>query len=369
MDIRKALFPFVLFIKIQTFSQSPTISLSFTLLHSGHNSDELLSDIKWFDGKAATMNSLNEIFGTNESDHFSSLSAELFGKSAEDPVCSHEEINFGTIFDLDLRWPCHEGKNVGQGTCEDILPIDKTLCNPHHELFSYSIQQTSLLDQGSNMQSCLGIADEEYYNPYLYFMGWQNLPQIAPSYWPRSPLREPIAGLPITLVLDLDETLVHSSFDNCKDADFSFPIHSKMEVQTVFVRQRPYLHMFLEAVASMFDVVIFTAGQSIYAGQLLDILDPNQTLIGQRVYRDSCVFADGEYLKDLTILGRDLARIAIVDNTPQVFQLQVDNGIPIESWFGDPSDSALLSLLMFLETLVGADDVRPIIKQKYGSQE
>ncbi|KAH9683872.1 FCP1 domain-containing protein [Citrus sinensis] len=285
------------------------------------------------------MNSLNEIFGTNESDHFSSLSAELFGKSAEDPVCSHEEINFGTIFDLDLRWPCHEGKNVGQGTCEDILPIDKTLCNPHHELFSYSIQQTSLLDQGSNMQSCLGIADEEYYNPYLYFMGWQNLPQIAPSYWPRSPLREPIAGLPITLVLDLDETLVHSSFDNCKDADFSFPIHSKMEVQTVFVRQRPYLHMFLEAVAS------------------------------QRVYRDSCVFADGEYLKDLTILGRDLARIAIVDNTPQVFQLQVDNGIPIESWFGDPSDSALLSLLMFLETLVGADDVRPIIKQKYGSQE
>lgn len=92
-----------------------------------------------------------------------------------------------------------------------------------------------------------------------------------------------------------------------------------MEVQTVFVRQRPYLHMFLEAVASMFDVVIFTAGQSIYAGQLLDILDPNQTLIGQRVYRDSCVFADGEYLKDLTILGRDLARIAIVDNTPQVY--------------------------------------------------
>lgn len=69
----------------------------------------------------------------------------------------------------------------------------------------------------------------------------------------------------------------------------------------------------------MFDVVIFTAGQSIYAGQLLDILDPNQTLIGQRVYRDSCVFADGEYLKDLTILGRDLARIAIVDNTPQVY--------------------------------------------------
>ncbi|KAJ0034993.1 hypothetical protein Pint_24325 [Pistacia integerrima] len=314
------------------------------------------------------MNSLNEIFGTSESDDFSNLSAGEIGKSAEDLIPSHEEISFGTVFDLDMRWPCNEIINVGQGTGQDFALLDEALFNPHDALFSYSFQQTNQWDPGVNINSFPGISDEEDYNPYLYMLRWQSLPEIVSPYCSQSLLRG-TERLPITLVLDLDETLVHSSFDNCEDADFSFPICSKMQVQTVFVRQRPYLRLFLEAVASMFDIVIFTAGQSIYAEQLLDILDPNQTLIGQRVYRDSCVFADGGYLKDLTILGRDLARIAIVDNTPQVFQLQVDNGIPIESWFGDPSDSALLSLLLFLETLVGADDVRPIIKQKFGAGE
>lgn len=53
----------------------------------------------------------------------------------------------------------------------------------------------------------------------------------------------------------------------------------------------------------------------------------------------------------------------------QVFCLQVNNGIPINSWFDDPSDSALISLLPFLETLVNADDVRPIIAQRFGNKE
>ncbi|KAL5794025.1 hypothetical protein ACOSP7_002619 [Xanthoceras sorbifolium] len=115
----------------------------------------------------------------------------------------------------------------------------------------------------------------------------------------------------------------------CEDADFSFPIHSKMQVQTVFVRQRPYLQMFLEAVASMFDIVIFTTGQSTYAGQLLDILDPNQTLIRQRVYHDYLLlrFHRCESKKRKGKQRRE---------KQQVFQLQVDNGILIESWFGDP---------------------------------
>ena len=52
-----------------------------------------------------------------------------------------------------------------------------------------------------------------------------------------------------------------------------------------------------------------------------------------------------------------------------MFRLQVNNGIPIKSWFDDPSDSALISLLPFLESLVDADDVRPIIAEKFGNKE
>ncbi|KAJ8766500.1 hypothetical protein K2173_022559 [Erythroxylum novogranatense] len=242
--------------------------------------------------------------------------------------------------------------------------MDRAPWNPNRIFW----EQAGMIHQGNNLGSYLGVSDEEDYSWNLCVISLQELLQTISPYRSFSLEIQPHKGFPITLVLDLDETLVHSSFDICEDADFSFQIHSKMQVQTVSVRQRPYLRMFLEAVSSMFDIVIFTAGQSYYAEQLLDIIDPNRSLICQRVYRDSCVFANGGYLKDLTILGRDLARIMIVDNSPQVFQLQAENGIPIESWFGDPEDSALLSLLLFLETLVGAEDVRPLIKKKYGYQ-
>lgn len=53
----------------------------------------------------------------------------------------------------------------------------------------------------------------------------------------------------------------------------------------------------------------------------------------------------------------------------QVFRLQVNNGIPIKSWFDDPADCALISLLPFLETLVDADDVRPIIAKRFSNKE
>lgn len=109
--------------------------------------------------------------------------------------------------------------------------------------------------------------------------------------------------------------------EHCDGADFTFPIFFDMKHHTVYVRQRPFLRLFLERAAQIFEIVIFTASQSIYAEKLLDILDPDRKIISKRVYRESCVFSDGNYTKDLTILGIDLAKVAIVDNTPQVLNL------------------------------------------------
>ncbi|KAL0737254.1 hypothetical protein Bca4012_013464 [Brassica carinata] len=202
----------------------------------------------------------------------------------------------------------------------------------------------------------------EDFDPQLFIKNQPELSDVVSSYWPRDTLRKK----DVTLVLDLDETLVHSTLESCSGADFSFRVFFNMQENTVYVKQRPHLYKFLERVVELFHVVIFTASHSIYASQLLDILDPDGKFISQRFYRDSCILSEGIYTKDLTVLGLDLAKVAIIDNCPQVYRLQINNGIPIKSWYDDPTDDGLITILPFLETLAVADDVRPIIGRRFG---
>ena len=195
-----------------------------------------------------------------------------------------------------------------------------------------------------------------------------------------------------TLVLDLDETLVHSTLGPGPVAltspeapsgisgvggrkgqppppgavsRFSFDVALAGRTHAVHVRTRPHLLPFLERCARLFEVVVFTASQKVYAEQLLDVIDPGRRLIRHRVFRDSCVVFEGNYLKDLSALGRDLARVVIVDNSPQAFGFQLDNGIPIESWYDDDRDDELRRLLPLLESLAVSEDVRPLLASAF----
>ncbi|KAJ4961654.1 hypothetical protein NE237_021564 [Protea cynaroides] len=213
------------------------------------------------------------------------------------------------------------------------------------------------------------IEEIDDFDPYLFIKNLPDLSLVVPTFRPMLLPKQTRSCPRTTLVLDLDETLVHSTLEHCIDADFTFLVNFNLKEHTVYVRRRPYLKDFMERVASLFEIIIFTASQSIYAEKLLNVLDPKRRIFRHRVYRESCVFVEGNYLKDLSVLGRDLARVIIIDNSPQAFGFQVDNGIPIESWFDDSSDQELSMLLPFLESLVGVEDVRPLIAKKFNLQE
>mmetsp|Transcript_7548 Transcript_7548/g.10729 ORF Transcript_7548/g.10729 Transcript_7548/m.10729 type:complete len:481 (-) Transcript_7548:538-1980(-) len=206
--------------------------------------------------------------------------------------------------------------------------------------------------------------EEEEFNPYLFI---KSLPPYAHVRHMSPPiaLPEKTSSHKITLVLDLDETLVHCTVEKVNDADLVFPVVFHGAEYQVHVRLRPYLFEFLESVSKKFEVVVFTASQQVYADKLLDRIDPEKKYIQHRMFRESCLAVEGNYLKDLNVCGRDLTKTVLVDNSPHAFGYQVDNGIPIESWFDDAHDSELMKLDAFLKTLHGEPDVRKIVRERF----
>uniref|UniRef100_A0A6S8FV16 FCP1 homology domain-containing protein n=1 Tax=Aplanochytrium stocchinoi TaxID=215587 RepID=A0A6S8FV16_9STRA len=179
-------------------------------------------------------------------------------------------------------------------------------------------------------------------------------------------IRLPVNCKKPTLVLDLDETLCHSTTERIDNWDLTFEVKFHGSSYVVYVLKRPHLSEFLKTMSELFELVVFTASHRSYADPLLNLLDPTG-LIKHRLFRESCLSVDGVFLKDLSMIGRDLKNTVIIDNSPYVFAYQIDNGIPISSWFQDKCDRELLNMIPFLKRLAHeqCDDVRTEIRERF----
>ncbi|KAF9575781.1 Nuclear envelope morphology protein 1 [Mortierella alpina] len=171
----------------------------------------------------------------------------------------------------------------------------------------------------------------------------------------------PGMGKKKTLVLDLDETLIHSTSRGSRSQGYMVEVLVDRHACLYYVYKRPHVDYFLKKVSEWYKLVIFTASMAEYADPVIDWLDQNRTLFDRRYFRQACFFSNGSYLKDLTVIDPDLSSVCLLDNSPLSYSLNKENGIPIDSWIDNPNDEALLDLLPFLDALRFTEDVRSVL--------
>jgi Dullard-like phosphatase family protein len=155
-----------------------------------------------------------------------------------------------------------------------------------------------------------------------------------------------------TLLLDLDETLIHY-YEN------DGPGHYNV---------RPGMYKFLETMNALgYELVIFTAATQEYADWVVGQIDP-KGLIHYRLYRQHALPWGPLFAKDFSRLGRDLDRTLIIDNVQENFMKHPDNGIYINTWYDDMSDTALTNLTPLLEEIITTRARVPDILKKYELQ-
>lgn len=147
-----------------------------------------------------------------------------------------------------------------------------------------------------------------------------------------------------TLVLDMDETLIHTK-----------------EIQngkSLFL-ERPYCQEFLDEMDKHYEIVVFTAAVKEYADKILDSIDEKKR-ISHRLYREHTRIEDFVSIKDMSLINRDLSKSIIIDNIASNFKLQPRNGIAISTWTDDPEDISLYNLIPVMKKLAvdGVSDVR-----------
>lgn len=226
------------------------------------------------------------------------------------------------------------------------------LMSPEQGVFGYG-----------SMDLLAGDEDEDVFSPFTFI---KNVPSRSQHAQPQ--LRDippKTRSTPeATLVLDLEETLMYSSLSAIEDAEYSFNTVFQDHQYKVYMVLRPFVTEFLQSVSKNYELFVYTCAKREYAEKILDILDPQRKLFRQRLYQEDCCCVLGHYIKDLSVLGRDLAKTVVLDNAPHTYPHHLMNTIPISSWSGEPDDRELQRLIPYMDKLCTAEDFREVLKKR-----
>ena len=186
-----------------------------------------------------------------------------------------------------------------------------------------------------NIFKLVNIQEKEDLNLINNNISFYNNISTIPPYINTPPTKE------YTILLDLDETLIH----------FKISENDQNENGIGNIYLRPGLEIFLDVIKEFYEIIIFTSGRRDYVDSVLNLIEKKNgtKFFNARLYREHCTIEGKKYIKDLSKVGRSLDKMLIVDNNPQSFKLQRENGILISSYYGDnDNDKALVELQKIL---------------------
>ncbi len=133
---------------------------------------------------------------------------------------------------------------------------------------------------------------------------------------------------------------------------------------------RPNLHHFLQTLAPLYEIIVYTSGAKEYAEAIVRKLNHGQKLISHVLHRKHCVKSGEFLLKDIRILkNRSPEDIIVVDNTVLSHKSQLENMIYIPAYNGQENDQELIRILDFLVKVASVGDVRPFVTRFSGVKE
>ncbi|CAJ1060858.1 CTD small phosphatase-like protein 2 [Xyrichtys novacula] len=210
-----------------------------------------------------------------------------------------------------------------------------------------------------------GDEDDEVlpFNPFTFI---KNIPQQSEHSLPQlKDIPPKTRSTPeATLVVDLEETLMFSSLSVIEEAEYTFYTSFQDHQYKVYMILRPHVREFLQSMAKIYELFVYTCAKKEYAKKILNILDPQRKLFRHCLYQEDCSCVLGHYVKDLNVLGRDLAKTVVLDNSPHTYPYHLMNTIPIKSWSGESDDGELQKLIPSMEKLSAADDFREVLKKR-----